>query len=494
MVIRDALRRHEQVHNEPKRSVLGKGYRACLACAAARRKCSGGIPCLGCQKRAIDCKYPAPARSRRATSTQGAGEEPTSPGNDHGTPSGSEHSSSKAQESPMSWSNTSASPRMNQDHDRTHATISNSLPESHDPNNFLYEEHSSPEFALSFVRNGVQIQATMSPGLSGVHNPQPQISPTSRGEPQQMEIASSSAPIQPFLEQQTNFGSLDISNDADSEQTQHHNGVPDPWYQSNFSSINWLPDNWTPDFQIDGNLASFDQQSLFFGQTPQASNLTYALGNAGQSHIPRQASRARDSMRRQSQAVDGPDVSSPSTQSTHSGGHFYVDGDGARLPRVRKIPYRHSDSYAHASALGSEEQFPAFKFPEIGDISEVAETKMIPQTIYSEILESFTHNCITTTHFSEFYDGTFPSRQILSLCILLYRDNFDSILPFIHPASFDISSSHWLPLLAMAAVGSHYLDTEHSEAFSIAIHEFLRRATAAAVSPRSSVLSYPPLN
>ena len=484
MVVRDALRRHEQVHNEPKRSVLGKGYRACLACAAARRKCSGGIPCLGCQKRSVDCKYPESVRSRRNTSTQGAGEDPISPVNDHGTPSGSENSSSKAQDSPMSWSNTSASPRMNQDHDQTHTTTSDALPRPHDPNNFLYQSHASSEYALSFVRNSVQLQAAMSPGLSGVHNTQPLTSPISRSEPQNMEVPSSSAPIQTFMEQQANVGSLAISNGAESEQTQHHNGVPEPWYQNNFSSINWLPDNWTPDFQIDGNLAPFDQQSLFFGHTPQASNLTYPLGNPGQNQTPRQALKARDSMRRQSQAVDGPDVSSPSTQSTHSGGHFYVDGDGARLPRVRKIPYRHSDSYAHASALGSEETFPAFKFPEVGDVPEVAETKQIPQTSYSEILESFTHNCITTNHFSKFYDAAFPSRQVLSVCILLYRDNFDSILPFIHPATFDISSSHWLLLLAMAAIGSHYLDAEHSESFSVSMHEFLRRAIATVVTSK----------
>ncbi|KAE9379029.1 hypothetical protein N431DRAFT_396985 [Stipitochalara longipes BDJ] len=475
----DALRRHEQVHSEPKRSVLGKGYRACLACAAARRKCSGGIPCLGCQKRTVDCKYPESGRSRRATSAQVAGGDSTSPVNDHGTPSGSEQSSSKAQESPMSWSNTSASPQMNQDHDHAHIAAADSLPGTTNANTFLYQSHPSTEYALSFVRNNVQLQTAMSPGLSGVHNSQPLPSPISRSEPQNLEIPPSSEPMQSFMERQPNVRSLEMNTGAGTVQNQHDNGEPESWYQSNFSSINWLPDNWTPEFQIDNNLGPFDQQSLFFGQTPQASNLTYPLGNPSQNQTPRQVFRPRESIRRQSQAIDGPDVSSPSTQSTHSGGHFYVDGDGARLPRVRKIPYRYSDSYAHTSTFGSDEHILAFKFPEIGDVPEVAETKQISQNTYSEISESFTNTCISTTHFSNFYDGAFPSRQVLSLCVLLYMDNFDSILPFIHPATLDISSSHWLLLLAMAAAGSHYLDTEHSEAFSIAMHEFLRRAIAA---------------
>lgn len=480
------MRRHEQVHNEPKRSVLGKGNRACLACAAARRKCSGGIPCLGCQKRTVDCKYPESGRSRRATSTRFpvGGEDAASPVDDQETPSGSEHSSSKAQESPMSWSNTSASPRMNQDQDQIHSTRADSLPGTNDPNAFLFQSHASPEYTLSFSRNSVQMPSSISPGRSGLHNSQPLTSPTSRSQQQNMEIPPSSEPIQPFMEQPTNVSSLDMNAGAEIEHHQHDNGVPEPWYQNNFSSINWLPDNWTPDFQMDGDLGPFDQHSLFFGQTAQASNITYPLTNSGQNQTsPRQfPPRARDSLGRQSQAVDGQDVSSPSTQSTHSGGHFYVDGDGARLPRVRKIPYRHSDSHAHASTFGNEEAFPAFKFPETGDLPEVAETKQIPQGSYTEITESFTHTCTTTTHYSKFYNVAFPSRQVLSLCILLYRDNFESILPFTHPATFNISSSHWLLMLAMAAVGSHYLEIEHSEGFSIAIHEFLRRAIEAVVT------------
>jgi hypothetical protein len=483
MAFRDALRRHEQVHIEPKRSVLGKGYRACLACAAGRRKCSGGTPCLGCQKRTAECKYPESGRASRATSKLPlAREEGASPAEDHATPSGSEHSPSKVQESPMSWSNTSASPRMNQDHDQINTATADSLPGTNDQNTFHFQGHPSTEYSLSFVQNTVPLQNAISPGLSAVNNSQPLTSSTSRRQPQNMEIRPSSESIQPFMEQSTNAGPLNMNSVADMGHTQHENEIPEPWYQNNFSSINWLPDNWTPDFQMDGNLGPFDQHSLFFGQTPQANNMTYSLGSSDQNQTsPLQLSRARDLLRRQSEVVDQ-DVSSPSTQSTHSGGHFYVDGDGARLPRVRKIPYRHSDSYTHAPTFGSEELFPAFNFPETGDLIEVAEPKQIPQSSYNEIIECFTHTCSTTSHYVKFYDSVFPSRNILSRCIQLYRDNFEAILPFIHPATFDISTSHWLLILAMAAVGSHYLEIEQSNDFSVAIHEYLRRALETLVS------------
>lgn len=489
MAFRDALRRHEQVHIEPKRSVLGKGYRACLACAAARRKCSGGAPCLGCQKRTAECKYPESGRGSRATSKWPlAREEGTSPAEDHATPSGSEHSASQVQESPMSWSNASASPRMSQDHDQINTPAADSVPGTNDQIIFHLQGHASTEYPLSFVQNNVTSQNATSPGLSAVNASQPLTSPTSRPEPRNMEIAPSSESIQPFMEQSTNAGPLNMNGAADMGHTQHETGIPEPWYQNNFSSINWLPDNWTPDFSLDGNLGPFDQHSLFFGQTPQANHITYSLGSSDQNQTsPHQLSGARDLLRRQSQVVDQ-DVSSPSTQSTHSGGHFYVDGDGARLPRVRKIPYRYSDSYIHARAFGNEELFPAFKFPETGELTESAEPKQIPQSSYNEIFESFTHTCSTTSHYMKFYDSVFPSRNTLSRCIQLYRDNFEALLPFIHPATFDTCTSHWLLILAMAAVGSHYLEIEQSEGFSIAIHEFLRRAIETLVC--SSILFF----
>jgi hypothetical protein len=371
----------------------------------------------------------------------------------------------------MSWSNTSASPRMNQDRDQIHTSAAASLTGANDPNNFLFQGHASMEYAVSFDRNSVQLQSAISPGLPGVHNSHALTSPTNRSEPQNMEVPSNSETMHQFMEQPTT--SLDVNTSTDIEHTRHENAASEPWYQTNFSSINWLPDNWTPDFQMDGNLGPFDQ-SIFFGQTPQTSNVAYSISHQNQTSPP-QFSQTRDSLRRRSQAIDQ-EVSSPSSQSTRSGGHFYVDGDGARLPRVRKIPYRHSDSYAHASTTGTEEVFPAFMFPENIDLPEVTETKQIAQDTYTDIIESFARTCMATDHYSKFRNASFPTRQVVSRCILLYRDNFESILPFIHPATFDISSSHWLLILAMAAVGSHYLDIEHSEVFSIAMHEFLRRA------------------
>jgi hypothetical protein len=149
-------------------------------------------------------------------------------------------------------------------------------------------------------------------------------------------------------------------------------------------------------------------------------------------------------LRRPPQAVDGQENSSPSSQSTHSGGHYYVDGYGAILPRVRKGLYRNSGSYAHASMREGEESFLAFQFPETADFPDngAADVNQIPWGSYNKTMRIFNLSCTISTHYSNFYDTGFPSRQILSRCVLLYRDNFESILPLLHPATFDMSTSH----------------------------------------------------
>ncbi|KAL5353607.1 hypothetical protein ACLOAV_001644 [Pseudogymnoascus australis] len=98
----DALKRHEKVHAEPKRSLLGKGGRACLACAASRRKCSGDSPCSACERRSIECGFPAAGKRRRGP--LGTALELAS------NSSVVEDVITSPRESIMSWSNASQSP------------------------------------------------------------------------------------------------------------------------------------------------------------------------------------------------------------------------------------------------------------------------------------------------------------------------------------------------------------------------------------------------
>jgi hypothetical protein len=61
-------------------------------------------------------------------------------------------------------------------------------------------------------------------------------------------------------------------------------------------------------------------------------------------------------------------------------------------------------------------------------------------------------------------------------------ENFQPILPFLHQPTLDLSTTHWLLILALASIGSHYMESEDNELFVVAMHEFTRRAIQAFVS------------
>src|SRR4051794_22153074 len=56
----DILHRHQQSHVTIGRETLPEGAssRACLACAAARIRCSRKTPCSRCTKKGVNCIYP----------------------------------------------------------------------------------------------------------------------------------------------------------------------------------------------------------------------------------------------------------------------------------------------------------------------------------------------------------------------------------------------------------------------------------------------------
>jgi hypothetical protein len=186
-----------------------------------------------------------------------------------------------------------------------------------------------------------------------------------------------------------------------------------------------------------------------------------------------------------SQPADDQNTSSPGSQSTHSAGQYYVDGEGARLPRVRKAPYKIVDPVMPMSPGENQHLRDGFMLPDIDDsreISNMPTTEEIPLAIYNDILRLFDLTCITSTHYTPFQNSTFPSRKFLSRSIRLYIENFQPVLPFMHPATFNLSTSHWLLVLAVASIGNHYVESKDGELLIIAMHEVTRRAIQYVVS------------
>ncbi|KAG4429874.1 hypothetical protein IFR05_014642 [Cadophora sp. M221] len=262
-------------------------------------------------------------------------------------------------------------------------------------------------------------------------------------------------------------------------QTQDH--LATPWFNSNFQSINWLPEDWTPDFQMNSGdiLTPFDRDQIvtYANDIPsryQESPRNFSLGQS----LPLQGSSP--------QTTGLNDISSPGSQSTQSAGRFYVDGDGARLPRVRKAPYGQSEPQPHHSSHESGSPHAMLMFPDLGQYAarengSTLDFEELPLSVYDEISRIFHLTCVSSTAYSNFYGDSFPSLHAFSYFTCLFTRHFRPSLPFLHPGTFDISSTHWLLILAMAAVGSNYADIESPGSLVVAMHEFLRRAVLTAV-------------
>lgn len=373
----------------------------------------------------------------------------------------------------MSWSNRSESPRMNSSHDHIRPRGSNPNP---DVDGYAQQlQGFGRNFTSLLDQNTMQSQPPMSIELSqrGTLRQQQQGQPKAHTRLDSLQSPTSLQPQLSTLSSHsldTNMGT-DLSSD---------DRMTAQWYQHNFSSINWLPDNWTPDFQLEGheNMTPLDQdQSMDFSGTSRfgLNSENLMMNNS----ISPRIARRRDTSRMVTQLVEAHDISSPSSQSTHSG-RFYVDGDGARLPRVRKPPYRYSDSHTRAFLPENRDSYPEFTFPELSELQDAGMPSIsgcsIPPSVYAEILQVYTLTCINSSHYPNFQGGSFPSLYFFNRFINLYGTNFRSILPFVHPSSFDPATTHWLLLLALATIGSQYAELDSSGHLVVAMQEFLRRA------------------
>ncbi|TVY80516.1 Biofilm and cell wall regulator [Lachnellula suecica] len=414
----DALRRHEQTHREPRRSSLGKGARACVACATGRRKCSGGVTCSNCAKRVLECIYPGVGRSSGDVSKS-----PFERQDDSSRPIGEDL---QDVDSSMAYSMSGSPSGQNQ----TQLQNDSSIAEGR-------------QFSISSV------PVSHSPGVlrsSGVDFEQEvQLQPTRR-----------------------------------LEEVQPGHNFSEPWYAGNMSSLNWLPYDWAPDFQVGvgNNFTSPDEI-----QSPDSGHQFGPLGFEAVAASPFVHYETPSGPRVQNSQIiagsdvgDGHGVSSPGSHSTQSAGHYYVDGDGSRLPRVRKAPYQISKESALADKDDTRDSRDSFSFPDSDELHFTTSTDLIPLDIYQNLSDIFQRTCITSTHYSRFSTTAFPSLRVFTTFVQLYIDNLLSILPFIHPATFNLSTSHCLFTLSLAAVGSSYVDVADSRIYSLPMHEFLRRA------------------
>lgn len=351
---RDALQRHEGTHNANP-SLLQRGGRACIHCAAAKARCSGDPQCTRCRERGVQCSYPVRA------------EAPT-PSTSHGTPPTYYQG---AQQIEPQYRNQGEAPSMPQ----------------HTPNDM----------------------------------------PSMIGPPATL------------------------------------NDFEFTWDQNILSSTNWLealPSEYGQ-YNFDG-FPAFGGLAAGHQRFPEGSTRSQGLTTESPASV----------FSTHSNAVAGSTTSHDSHgQGPARTGEFYVDGEHARLPRVK----RRKTSISRRPMVVSGTHDLSLKLPD--DLHKTHESCSIDDSVYHEIQGLYRRNCIEPpTPWPPYEPVAFPAKEVLEHFLGLYFKHFDQSLPFLHRGTFHNCTHESTLIIAMASIGCQYLPEEVTSPVLIgSMHEMVRR-------------------
>ncbi|KAK2785040.1 hypothetical protein FQN52_008762 [Onygenales sp. PD_12] len=264
------------------------------------------------------------------------------------------------------------------------------------------------------------------------------------------------------------------------------------------SSLNWLPPDFSMDNPDTGDLPMQFSPQLVPGMPIEVQTNLYPLGNITSSMEPDPTfpqygeSQAAYGTPSQSGSHETYHLShqehmSPSAGSDPPKSGYYVDGDGARLPRngkrlKAKVPLSESSPFAGFSRHSDQHsrvifEFPPLSYSESGDEETCqAQVQYLDEQLYQSLLILFHQTCVAPSLFPCFGSTYFPSLHAFNRLVQKYFQHFHPIFPLLHLPSFGESNPHPLLALSLAAIGSHYVEIEGFEFGMIAMHEFLRRA------------------
>jgi hypothetical protein len=219
--------------------------------------------------------------------------------------------------------------------------------------------------------------------------------------------------------------------------------------------VNWMSPQYQDDIDWDAILVGFPRMHNDEVQqdpcTEMAAETVPGLG----CNIPSKRERMRQTAMERNVARTSSDAASSATpKSTEN--IYYVDGTGARAPFGGR-------SHCRSSALGSQEMH------EVGHGSDNAMSPvasvangLCPQDAY----DNLTHHILSELRDShrDLATTTFPSCTQIQNCVAHYFEKFHPIFPFIRKATVShIASDEWLLLLAVAAVGSRYVQLDREK-------------------------------
>lgn len=270
------------------------------------------------------------------------------------------------------------------------------------------------------------------------------------------------------------------------------------------STLNWISPNMVFD------LAEFDYNPVTTAEQywgPTHTNID--ISNQASSAAAIVQSTRPPAVESQSNATPG--SLCPDSENAETPGTAYVDNRGARQPRNGRYATRIFDQgnprtslrrpcpdlapvvtpEPDAFSLTLPSSFSGF----LSRRDPGTDTRVQPFTLeqYRMLCQAF-QDCYSmpygTAHDGPFVPSELPSMSIFTTLLALYRYHFDpKVLPLVHTELYGEHISLWIVKLAMAAIGSQYLETGDNNELAIGLHEFLRRV----LRQRGAVFSMQPL-
>jgi hypothetical protein len=151
-------------------------------------------------------------------------------------------------------------------------------------------------------------------------------------------------------------------------------------------------------------------------------------------------------------------------------GEYYVDGQPARLPRVKR---RRASKAAPMIQITQTKW--SLQEPVLAQGSPPQEF-IISNDSYETLSQLYQQLCLTPGFVYEpFDDHVFPSKAFFETLVAATVTNLTSILPFFQHSHSAGDQLHWLEAIALASLACHFAELSPKHHFTISMHEFVRR-------------------
>ncbi|KAF7720306.1 Fungal Zn(2)-Cys(6) binuclear cluster and zinc finger C2H2-type domain-containing protein [Penicillium ucsense] len=487
----DTLHRHELSHHStggeggkdrPHRITV-KTFRACFACATARVRCSGGMPCGRCETRSLDCHYPTERRSKarlRGVRTKRVADETQAP---RRSPPRSEGKQADSLSQP---SNIPA-----------HQLGQFSITDMNEPpgttKKLQASSHEESRVAAASSRESLNRIRKASSGRSQVAAPPLESA---------VGIEGHVTDATDFNQSGRSFGTEILGIDLAHSSELAIGFESTIFDQAPVNTIDWLPNELFLGNSSDHSFAAASPQQVLHNaphQSPTTRSIWHPAiieernadftGPMRRMHKSSNSmsSRRPQTMSRRFSCVDGePSAPAGPNAMGRRSASFHIDAVNGGSSRFRKHQNRIHTAKLPSSTGHELSEGPStrFCFPKVtglslGSASEEALrlTRPIQISVYEEIHRNFLFLCRNThTIFDMFESECFPDQEECTQYLACYFDSFQAVYPIFHVPTFDVNQHHWILALAMMAIGCQIPKHENSYRIRLAFQEMLRRA------------------